>query len=287
MSTYTSDEKLEIMGVLTMDTIHLEVKNVNIGATAAKVAYQRGERIQDERLGKVHDYTGKEVVFSEIIIPENALSKLLDSQVFVNELEKAERRKDARTLREITVSLPNELSISENIELAKKYITENFVKLGMCTALAVHEGHNVDPEKNNPHCHILLSTRPICPKTGGFAVKKNRDWNKRANVTLWRESLAAEINEAYKRKGISKEVAHKSNIKRGVDKEAQKYLSRIDYEREKRGEHTPRGDLNREIQARNAERDAAKMKIVEIKRKKRELQQRIQNEIFYEMEMER
>lgn len=188
-----------------MDVVHVEIKNVSIGSTAAKVAYQRGERIQDERLGKVHDYTQREdVIFAEIITPQNASPKLLDPQVFVNLVEQAERRKDSRTLREITISLPNELSIKENIGLAKKYVTENFVNLGMCAALAVHEGHNVDPEKNNPHIHVLLSTRPICSETGGFSAKKNRDWNQRSNVTLWRERLAMEINEAYKRNGVKK-----------------------------------------------------------------------------------
>lgn len=188
-----------------MEVVHVEIKNVNIGSTAAKLAYQRGERLQDERLGKVHDYTQKEdVVFAEIIIPENASSRLLDPQVFLNEVEKAEHRKDARTLREITISLPNELSISENIELAKKYITKNFVNLGMCAAVAVHEGHNVDPEKNNPHCHILLTTRPICIETGGFVAKKNRDWNQRSNITQWRERLAIEINKAYERNDVKK-----------------------------------------------------------------------------------
>lgn len=82
-------------------------------------------------------------------------------------------------------------------------------------------------------------------------------------------------------------MTHKSYAKQGLSREAKKYLGRVDYEREKRGEHTPRGDLNRAIEARNSERDVAERKIAEIKRKNREFQQRVQNEIEREFEMER
>ena len=45
--------------------------------------------------------------------------------------------------------------------------------------------------------------------------------------------------------------------------------------------------MNREIEARNTERDAAERKVAEIKRKNLEFQQRIQKEVEYEWEIER
>jgi hypothetical protein len=176
---------------------HADVKNVKIGSTARKMSYQIGKDIRDNRLGKTHRQQRDDILLSRIFLPENASPKLLDPQTFVDELEAVERRKDARTAREIIVSLPNEVSIAEITKIAADY-ANYFVEQGMCVAWAIHEGKNIDdPSRNNPHMHALLTTRPIDPNTGIFADNKNRDWNKRANVTIWREQLAALINEAY------------------------------------------------------------------------------------------
>jgi hypothetical protein len=240
-----------------MANYHNEVSVVSRGdnkSAAGKLGYHRGEKIRDNFLGKTYNYTcRRDVLHKEIILPKNAPREYSNPQIFINAVDKAEKRKDSQTLRAIIASLPNELSIEENIKLARKYVIENFVSAGMCASLAIHEGKNRNPAKNNPHMHILLTLRPINGSVG-FSAKKNRDWNSRANVARWRESLAALINEAYVRIGIKARVSHESYIKQGKKMEAKKYLSRFDYEREKRGIRTIRGDINRAIRARNTER---------------------------------
>ena len=124
----------------------------------------------------------------------------------------------------------------------------------MCAAVAIYEGKNIDPAKNNPHVHILLTTRTVGPD--GFSPKKNREWDKRANVTLWREQWAKVQNKAYERNGRPERVSHESYLVQGRSEEPKKYLNRLDYGLERRGIHTERGDENRLIEARNKEREA-------------------------------
>jgi hypothetical protein len=77
--------------------------------------------------------------------------------------------------------------------------------MGMCAVVAIHEGRNENnPAFNNPHMHVLLTTRPINSEGNGFDQKKERNWNKRSYVTLWREQLATMINNAYERNGLKK-----------------------------------------------------------------------------------
>jgi len=156
---------------------------------AAKLSYQRGEKLRDNYFGRIHDYTHRrDVLWAEIILPLNAPTEYLDPQRFADEVDAAEKRWDARTLREIIASLPNELTVKENIELIKDYIRENFIEHGMGVCVAIHEGKNKNPEKNNPHAHILLTIREVGPD--GFSRKKSRDWDRRANVKAWREQWA-------------------------------------------------------------------------------------------------
>ena len=161
--------------------------------------------------------------------------------------------------------------------MAKEYV-RIFVDMGMCAALAVHGKESVDPAKYNPHMHILLTTREI-ESDGKFNLRKCREWNKRANVEKWREALAQLINREYERKGFDLRVSHKSYIRQGKNREAKKHLNRGDYEREKCGERTVRGDKNREIIARNAECERIENEY--------ELRSRIQREIDRGHELER
>ena len=119
----------------------------------------------------------------------------------------------------------------------------------MCAAVAIYEGKNIDPAKNNPHVHILLTTRSVGPN--GFNPKKNREWDRRANVTIWREQWAFAQNRAYERSNRPERVSHESYAAQNKKQEPRKYLNRLDYGLERRGIHTERGDLNRLIQARN------------------------------------
>jgi hypothetical protein len=276
-----------------MANYHLDVVNVSRGrrkgSGAGRLAYHRGERFRDNYKGVLYDYSYRtDIVHKEIILAENAPYVYLDPQLLVDEVDRAEARKDSRTFKEVRGSLPNELSMEENVKIAQSYVTENFVSEGMCVSLVLHEGKNeIDPAKNNPHFHALLTTRPINEEGNGFSKKKNRSWNERANILRWRESLATIVNKFYSRNGLKIRVSHESYIRQGKEQEATKRLPRIDYEREKRGEHTACGDRNRAIKARNAEREKERLRKERELARRCEIQQRIQREFDRSNEYER
>ena len=99
---------------------------------------------------------------------------------------------------------------------------------------------------------ILLS---LLIEIEDFSKKKNREWNKRKYITVWREQWAEVQNLAYERNGLDIRVSHESLEVQGIrNREPTIHLSRADWQREMRGIHTPAGDRKREIQARNQER---------------------------------
>lgn len=241
-----------------MASFHFEVECISRkqGRSVIRAAnYQSGERLRDNYYGKTYYRQRDDVLHSEILLPSYAPREFYDRQTLWNEVDKAEKRSDSRTARKIIASLPNELSLAEQIELVRHYVNKNLISIGMCADIAIHEVKNEsDQSRNNPHVHILLTDRPVTSK--GFSDVKDRTWNNRSNIRLWREQWALIQNRAYERKGLTVRVSDKSFIERGIkNREPLKYLHRGDMYLERKGIHTDRGDENREIKKRNAENE--------------------------------
>jgi hypothetical protein len=244
---------------------HLSVKIIGrgsgrsaIGAAAYRsggilrsAAYRAGEELRDETGEIVHDYTKKGgVVHSEIILPVNAPPEYIDREILWNAVEAREIRKDAQLAREIEVALQTEFGLQENIELLREYIKENFVDKGMIADFAIHDKGN-----GNPHVHIMLTTRHVTPD--GFG-KKNRDWDKKAELYKWREKWTEINNRKFEQKGLSERIDHRTLEAQGIDREPTIHLGHEATKLEKKGKRSKRGDINREIERRNAERAAQK-----------------------------
>ena len=216
--------------------------------SVAHVAYQRGEIIIEEGTEIVHDYRAKGgVVHSEIMLPKNAPREFLDSETLWNAVENRERRKDAQLAREIVVALQREFTLQENIALLREYIKDNFVVLGMVVDFSIH-----DTGKGNPHAHIMLTMRDVSRE--GFG-NKNRDWNLKVVLLEWRESWADVNNRMFKRKGLDARLDHRSYHEQGLDREPMVHMGHKAWALEKKGVKTDRGNYNREVQRRNAERE--------------------------------
>ena len=185
----------------------------------AAAAYRSGERLYDNHYECFHDYTSKKgIVYREILLPPNAPPRFCNREVLWNAVELVEQRKDSRLAREAEFALPREFSFDEQVEVARKFVLENFVSLGMCADLCIHH-QNV----KNPHAHVLLTDRPV--DKNGFVAKKDPSWNQKAVLLYWRESWARTLNEGYKRKGIQKRVTHESYKTRGItDRKPTKHL---------------------------------------------------------------
>jgi hypothetical protein len=246
----------------------LDVSNISRGkghSVTKRANYITGKRLHDSYNGQTYYRRRNDVLYYRVFCPIDAPKDFSEMQILCNKMDDAEIRWDARTARDIKGSLPNELAISDLIQIVDEYVDRNFVSCGLCAIAAIHEGHNeADPRKNNPHVHLIVSTRTISPS--GFSAKKDREHDKRKYINIWREEWATAQNRAYERNELDIRVSHESLEVQGChDREPTIHLSRIDWQRELRGEHTPRGDEKRAIKARNEERN--RQRKLELERK--------------------
>ena len=140
-------------------------------SAVAAAAYRSGMRLTDDRTGIVYDFSHRhDVVYSELLLPEFSPTQFNDRQLLWNQVELAEKRVDSQVCKDIVLALPKELSLVEQIELAKRFAQTHFVDNGIPADVAIH-----DHGDGNPHAHILVSTRRL--ENSGFAKYKARDLN--------------------------------------------------------------------------------------------------------------
>lgn len=191
---------------------HLEVLNIGRSkgpSLTGTACYICGKTLHDSCNDNTCRHTRDDVLFQRIFLPRNVPGDFYDLQYLCDKMEEAEKRRDARTARHFICSLPNELPRYELSRIVKEYVEENFVACGLCAIAAIHEGRNeTDPSRNNPHAHILVSTRTVGPD--GFSEKKDREHNRRKYVMIWREQWAAAQNRAYERNGLDIQISLRS-----------------------------------------------------------------------------
>lgn len=160
-----------------MANYHLEVSIISRGhgrSITKAISYISGKKLRDHYNSKTCYSQRTDVIYCKIFQPDKVPPAFYKLQSLCDEIDKAERRYDARTAREFKGSLPNELPSHELIQIVTDYIENNFVNQNLCAIAAIHEGRNKnDPSKNNPHVHIIVPTRSV--GTDGFSKKKNRD----------------------------------------------------------------------------------------------------------------
>ncbi len=217
------------------------------GSSVASASYREGKKMDEERTGLTHDYTRKsDVIESMTLVPEVAPKSFKDSSVLWNAVEASEKRKDSQLYREVEVSLPRELPHSENKTLVIDYVQRNFVDKGMCATVAWHGSR----DKENPHAHIMLTTRSV--DEDGFG-QKDRSWNDRNNVNIWREDWANSLNKALENNQIDQRVDHRSYEAQGINQTPTIHLGKSAAAMERRGFASERGDINRGIELENTQ----------------------------------
>lgn len=193
--------------------------------------------------GQTHDYSSKGgVVYTEIVLPDQAPSEFYNRSTLWNRVEEAEKRVDARTAREIEIALPASLNRPEQIDMTKDYVKRNFVSRGMCADIAFHDNGN-----GNPHAHIMLTTRTVDRE--GFG-KKDRSWDKKQNVEQWRKDWADTCNRTFEKHSMSFRIDHRSYERQRLPVTATVHMGAA-AQMEKRGIPTLRGYVNREIRKYN------------------------------------
>ncbi len=209
-------------------------------SSTGAAAYRAAEKIQDERTQSTFDYTQKAGVYtSEILSPQNAPHWVHQRSRLWNEVEKAERRKDAVCAREIVGAIPNELNYNQRIQLVQEFIQDNFIAQGMVVDISYHNF-----ETHNPHFHALATTRTIT--SHGFELK-NRDWDKRQFLIDTRQAWAHYTNQALERYGYDARIDHRTLEEQGIQRIPQIHLGPKVIQLETQGIRTERGDLARWI----------------------------------------
>jgi len=196
-----------------MAIYHLTVKMVkrSDGRNAVgAAAYRSGTSMYEEATGVTHDYSKKMgVEHSEILAPANAPEWVFDRQMLWNQVEATEKRCDAQVAREVELGLPIELSKNEQIELLRDFVKREFVSRGMVADFSLHLDN-----PDNPHAHILLTTRDITPE--GFG-QKNRGWNQTRELLSWRRGWAEVTNEHLAQAGLGVRIDHRSYKDQGIE----------------------------------------------------------------------
>ena len=246
------------------------------GSAVAGAAYQSAEKLFSEYDGRTKNYSYKkpELVFSGLMIPENAPPEYADRATLWNAVEKAETRFDAQLSRRIIAALPRELPFDQSIAMVKEFCQENFVSRGMCCDIAVHDPA---PPGHNPHVHIMLTMRGIdehgkwLPKSrkeyvldekgerirlpsGEWKSRKvdTVDWNKKENAEIWRQSWEEYQNRYLERNQRTERVSLKSYKRQGIEQIPTEHMGPAASAMEKKGIETDIGNLNREIRQSNA-----------------------------------
>ena len=262
------------------EVIPIAIYHCNIGivsrgegkSAVAAAAYRSGEKITNEWDGMTHDYTRKRgVVHTEILLPPHAPPSFSDRATLWNSVELYEKAGNAQLAREIDAALPIELSREEQIRLVREYCSSQFVSRGMCVDFAIH-----DTDSGNPHCHIMLTMRPL-DERGAWAAKSKKEydldengerirlpsgrykthkvdltgWNDKDNTLLWRKAWADFTNDFLERNGSPERIDHRSNAERGIDEIPTVHMGVAACQMEKKGIATEKGELNRSIQKTN------------------------------------
>ena len=264
-----------IREVIPIAIYHCNISIVSRGkgkSAVAAAAYRSGEKLTNEWDGMTHDYTRKGgVVHTEIMLPPHAPPSFSDRSTLWNSVELYEKAGNAQLAREIDAALPIELSREEQIRLVREYCSSQFVSRGMCVDYAIH-----DTDSGNPHCHIMLTMRPL-DERGTWAAKSKKEydldengerirlpsgrykthkvdltgWNDKDNTLLWRKAWADFTNDFLERNGSPERIDHRSNAERGIDELPTVHMGVAACQMEKKGIATEKGELNRNIQKAN------------------------------------
>jgi ATP-dependent exoDNAse (exonuclease V) alpha subunit len=232
-------------------TFHFHISSVGRSAgrrATAAAAYRAGERVRDERTGRIYNHSGrKDVAHAEILLPSH-LKGAADlwaenREKLWNTAERAEKRANSRVAREYEVSLPHELNRNQQVALARALSRELAERYGVAVDLAVHLPRP-DGDPRNFHAHLLTTTREVTPQ--GLGAKAGLDLHarerRRRELPHWRdeyrtlrERWASLTNEALREANLEARVDHRSLVAQGIDREPHPQIPIASLKMEQRG----------------------------------------------------
>ena len=219
--------------------------------STSAAAYRSGERIRDERTGRVYDHSHRrDIEHKEILLPSDvrdAVSRsdwARDRSQLWNMVERSEPRANARVAREFVVALPHELNAQQRLVLAQSFAQEISDRYRNVVDLAIHQPRT-DPR--NFHAHLLTTTREVSEAGLGaktiaelsgaqrFELGLPRAMQEHAQI---REQWASMANEALRDAGLDMRISHIPDREAIQQPGAKPWLPRVAWEIERRGGHS-------------------------------------------------
>jgi hypothetical protein len=244
-------------------------------SAVAAAAYRSGKRLEDNRYGKIQDYSSRAGILSADIILPNSIKNqssvtTIDRQVLWNTAESAEKRKDSRVAREWIVNLPFELPEDERKLLAHEFSQSLCDKYGVIADCCLHRpsekevARGADPR--NFHAHIMLTTRQVFLDDAGNVVLGDKATIELSDTKRRSLGLSRVDDEIVELRQLWEQIANRYLAKYGIDLiDCRSYADRdLDIipevkmgkeatQMERDGIATEKGDINRAIRERNAE----------------------------------
>ena len=236
-----------------MATYFLNLKNFGRSGGSSAVsaaAYRSGERLRDERTGRIYDHSDRrDVLHKEIVLPgqyrDQEIAWTRDRHSLWNAAEHAESRANARVAREYLVALPVELSPLQRNQLASGFSRELSDRYGFAVDLTVHEPRDFPgSDPRNFHAHLLATTREV--RLDGLGAKTTLEMSDRNRRKLGlkpavhellhvRERWANVTNEALEEAQVAARVDHRSLAAQGIDREPVLWIPHTAFEMERQG----------------------------------------------------
>jgi hypothetical protein len=245
-------------------------------SAVAAASYRSGERLNDERLGMVHDYTRRGGIENReipIVLPSAVDGKWTRERLW-NAAEKSEKRCDARTAREWEIAFPSELSAEGRKATAVAFARSLADRYGCAVDVALHLP-GAKGDQRNYHAHLLTTTRRVDgaelgEKTALELSNAKRDalglGTTQSEIEAVRATWAEVVNARLEQEGLAVRIDHRTlaaqeqaALERGdeqaaaeLNREPLPRLTRNVMQIERRGFQTEAGDRRREIEQSNA-----------------------------------
>ncbi|WP_436894452.1 MobA/MobL family protein [Staphylococcus gallinarum] len=239
-------------GYFRLEVNHINRATKNIVASAS---YRSDEELYSERTDENIKFRNHVVKpESMILTPDNAPDWASDREKLWNEVDRIEKKnsktESPRLATEVLLSIPNDLDREVQTELVKDYVQTEFVSKGMVADINIHRD-----DINNPHAHVLLTTRPFNEdKTWGKKVQTKTQYDENGNPILnkngnkvrkqirfndinteeIRKKWSDKLNHYAERENSLRRYDNRSFEKQGLDKIAEIPLTQQEYRLEQK-----------------------------------------------------
>ncbi|OOW84412.1 plasmid mobilization protein [Xanthomonas axonopodis pv. clitoriae] len=231
-----------------MAIYHVSIKSFSRGkgqSSVAAAAYRAGFNLRDTAHKTTHKYGKRSGVVSQhMLAPEGAPRWCFDVRSFWDINEQHETRANARTAREVEVSLPQSLDALQRKALALELGQLLVDRYQAAVLVAIHAPGRRGDQRNH-HVHLLISARKVDANGLGERACAEFDARQGAGATemkVLRGKIASVINAHLIMAGVEVRVDHRTlkaqardAFKQG-DFEKARALTRAPQKRISRGE---------------------------------------------------